>query len=256
MNKFFRYRDIVLYRVLAGLKSEARKNFLGYLWFIFEPLLTTGVLYLAMSQVTGQRGPRAVFSILIGMVIWQWFESTVMLSAGSITAKFHVHLQVPLPKWIFPLVDVGGNTARFTFAFVLVLAANFILVAAPSPALVWLPLLLVVQLALVIGASLVVSLGVTLVGDLRILVQSLLRLLFFISGIFFTAERVPEHLLPWFHANPLAVLIESHRAVLLHGRPPDLGLLAGAALVACVLLALGAVLHAHYDKRLLKLTNV
>lgn len=256
MNRLSRYKDIVFYRTLAGLKSEARKSFLGYFWFVLEPLLSTGVLYLAMSHVTGQRGPAAVFSILVGVVIWQWFESTVMLSATSITAKFHVHLQVPLPKWVFPMVDVGANTIRFAFAFSLLLVACCLLVAVPGATVAWLPILLALQFALIAGASVIVALGVTLLADLRILTQSLLRMLFFVSGVFFSADRLPEHVLPWFHANPMAVLIEAHRAVLLNGRAPDVFLLTRVGLIAALLLALGAVIHAYYDKRLLKLTNV
>jgi lipopolysaccharide transport system permease protein len=92
--------------------------------------------------------------------------------------------------------------------------------------------------------------------DLRVLLQSLFRLLFFVSGIFFTAERVPEHLLPWFHANPLTVFIESYRAIILHGHAPDAFLLCRTAVFTAFLLLAGGVVQTHFDKRLLKLTNV
>lgn len=256
MDSFFRYKDIVFYRTLAGLKSEARKNYLGYVWFLLEPLLTTGVLYFAMSHLTGQRGAGAVMTILIGMLAWQWLEGSVMLSAGSIGAKFHVHMQVPLPKYLFPLVDIGTNTIRFAFAFTLVLIASLCVAKGPSLALLWLPVLLGLQLALITGLSLIVSIGVTLVSDLRLLVQSLFRMFFFVSGIFFTAERVPAHLLPWFHANPIAVLIESYRAVILGGHAPDLPLLGTVAFTSSVLLLAGGLIQTYFDKRLLKLTNV
>ncbi|CAM3037786.1 ABC transporter permease [Rariglobus hedericola] len=256
ISHFLRYKDIVLYRTLASLKSEARKNYLGYIWFLLEPLLSTSVLYFAMSHISGQRGALAVLVILLGMVVWQWLEGSVMLSSASISAKFHVHMQVPLPKYLFPLVDIGSNTIRFAFAFSIILVASLFLGAGISLALLWLPVLLFLQLALIIGLSLIVSIGVTLVPDLRMLVQSLFRMLFFVSGIFFTAERVPANLLPYFHANPIAVLIEAYRAVLLHGRSPDIRLLGFTALLTVVLLITGGFIHNHYDKRLLKLTNV
>lgn len=255
MKTFLRYKDIIYYRTLAGLKSEARKNYLGYLWFIFEPMLSTGVLYFAMSQLTGDRGASAVLSILIGMLTWQWFEGSVMLSSGSIAGKFHVHQQVPLPKYLFPLVDIGTNTVRFAFAFSLVLLACLILAAGPGVSLLWLPVVLATQLLFIIGLSLVVSIGVTLMPDLRVLLQSLFRLLFFVSGIFFTAERVPEHLLPWFHANPITIFIESYRAIILDGHAPDVSLLARTVAMTAILLVLGAFVQTRFDKRLLKLTN-
>jgi lipopolysaccharide transport system permease protein len=256
ISHFLRYKDIVLYRILASLKSEARKNYLGYIWFLLEPLLSTSVLYFAMSHLSGQRGAVAVLIILLGMVVWQWFEGSVMLSSASIAAKFHVHMQVPLPKYLFPLVDIGTNTIRFGFAFSIILISSLFFSAGINAALLWLPVLLLLQLGLIIGLSLIVSISVTLVPDLRMLVQSLFRLLFFVSGIFFTAERVPANLLPYFHANPIAVLIESYRAVLLYGRAPDIRLLGLTALVTLVMLTAGAFIQGYYDKRLMKLTNV
>lgn len=256
MENLLRYKDIIFYRILAGLKSEARKSYLGYVWFILEPALSTGVLYFAMSHLTGQRGAAAVFTILIGTLVWQWLEGSVMLTAGSILGKYHVHIQVPLPKYLFPLVDIGTNTVRFACAFAVMLVACFLLVPSPRPlALLWLPVLLGLQLALIVGLGLLVSLGVALLPDLRMALQAIFRMLFFISGIFFTAERVPAHLLPWFHANPVAVLIESYRAVILGGHAPDFPLLTHAALGAVGLIAAGALVQAWFDKRLLKLVN-
>lgn len=256
MDSFFRYKDIVLYRTLAGLKSEARKNYLGYAWFLFEPLLSTGVLYFAMSHLTGQKGAEAVMLILLGMLAWQWFEGSVLLSSTSITAKFHVHQQVPLPKYLFPLVDIGTNTVRFAFAFSIVLIACCVIGKGPSLALLWLPVLLGLQLALIVGLSLLVSIITTLIPDLRLLLQSLFRLLFFVSGIFFTAERVPANLLPYFYANPMSALIESYRAVILDQQAPHLVRLVPVMITALVLIIAGALVQSYFDKRLLKLTNV
>lgn len=257
MEHFLRYKDIILYRILAGLKSEARKSYLGYVWFILEPALSTGVLYFAMSHLTGQRGAAAVFTILIGTLVWQWLEGSVMFSSGSILGKYHVHIQVPLPKYLFPLVDIGTNTVRFACAFALMLLACLLFVPGLQPfALLWLPILLILQLALIVGLGLIVSIVVALVPDLRMVLAAIFRMLFFVSGIFFTAERVPAHLLPWFHANPIAVLIESYRAVILGGHAPDFTLLAHAALGAIGLIAAGVIVQTWFDKRLLKLVNV
>lgn len=255
MKTFLRYKDIIFYRTLAGLKSEASKNYLGYFWFVFEPLISTAVLYFAMSHATGLRGAGAAFGILIGMIAWQWFEGSVILSSSSLATKFHVHMQVPLPKYLFPLVDIGTNTVRFACAFVLVLATCLIFGSGPSLALLWLPVVLVLQLALIVGLSLGVSIGVTLMPDLRVLIQSLFRLLFFVSGIFFTAEKIPAHLLGWYYANPMAVFIESYRGIILHGRAPDATLLLLTIPPIVLLFAIGCYVQHRYDKRLLKLTN-
>ena len=208
-----------------------------------------------MSHLTGQRGAGAVFNILLGMTAWQWFEGSVLLSANSIKAKFHIHQQVPLPKFLFPLVDISINTIRFSFAFTIIVTACLLINKGPSLALLSLPVVLAMQLLFIVGLSLIVSIAVTLFSDLLLILQSTFRLLFFVSGIFFSAERVPPHLLPYFHANPITVFIESYRTIIIDGKFPDFNLLQTALLATVVFLIVGCIIQVYFDKRLLKLTN-
>ena len=39
-----RYRDIIWYRAYAELKAEAQLNYMGYVWWLLEPLAKHGSL--------------------------------------------------------------------------------------------------------------------------------------------------------------------------------------------------------------------
>jgi lipopolysaccharide transport system permease protein len=251
-----RYKDIIIYRTYAGIKSEGRQNYLGYLWFLLEPMLSTAVLYMAFTQITGRSGPEYAVFIIVGMIIWQWFESSVMLGATAIKAKFGVLNQYDLPKYIFPVVSILVNTWKFACVFVVVLVASALLGFPPNRHFVHLPLLLFVQMMLITGVTLPLSIGVTLMNDLLTVTSSIFRLLFFISGIFFPISAVPESLLDLFFLNPMAVLIDAYRRVILENQAPDLALLGKAGIITAILFLFGLLLHAHFDKKLLKLTNV
>lgn len=257
LEQLLRHKDIVLYRAKAGIQSEARQNYLGYVWFLAEPVLNTAVLYFAWSHINGAKGFEAILTILIGMVAWGWFESSVMGAAGTIRAKYHVLNQFPLPKWTFPLVTILVNSWKSLFVFLVILAlalAN----GHASLALLWLPLIALIQLTLIVGLAVPIAIAVTLMHDLQAVISSVFRLLFFVSGLFFTAETVRQkspELLDAFLWNPVAVLIESYRAVIQRGESPDLALLGRAALLAAGCLVVGGLVHRHYDKKILKLTN-
>ena len=90
MVKISRYRDIIVYRTIAGVKAESRQNYLGYLWYVLEPLLTTVIFYLAFAKLMGRGGKEYVMFLLIGLISWQWFESSCLQAAGSIKAKLHI----------------------------------------------------------------------------------------------------------------------------------------------------------------------
>ena len=251
-----RYAGIVFYRTLAGIKSEGRQNYLGYLWFLLEPMLSTLVLYIAFSQITGKGGPDYVVFLILGMITWQWFESSCMLGATAIKAKYGVLTQFNLPKYIFPIVSIMVNTWKFLCVFVVILVTATLFGYPPNFHYVYLPGLMLLQLLLIIGVTLPLTIGATLMNDLLTVVSSIFRLLFFLSGIFFDSTLVPENLKSLFYANPMAVFIESYRMVVLHNQPPQMTHLAGAGVTSTVFLIFGIILHAYYDKKILKLTNV
>jgi lipopolysaccharide transport system permease protein len=251
-----RYCGIILYRTIAGIKSEARQNYLGYLWFLLEPLLSTIVLYIAFSKITGKGGPEYVVFIILGLLTWQWFESSCMLGATAIKTKYGVLSQFNLPKYIFPIVSILVNTWKFLCVFVVMLIVAAILGYPPNGHFIHLPGLLLFQFLLIVGITLPLSIGATLMNDLLTVVISIFRLLFFLSGIFFDVSQVPEDLRTWFYVNPMAVFIEAYRAVVIYNQTPDFARLCEATLISVGFLLLGLLLHLHYDKKILKLTNV
>jgi lipopolysaccharide transport system permease protein len=251
-----RHYGIILYRTIAGIKSEARQNYLGYLWFLLEPLLSTAVLYLAFAQIIGKAGPDYVVFLLLGILTWQWFESSCILGSTAIKAKYGVLSQFNLPKYIFPMVSILVNTWKFSCVFIVVLIIAAIFGYPPNEHFIYLPILLFLQFFLIVGVTLPLSIGATLMNDLLAVVSSIFRLLFFLSGIFFDSSLVPENLRDWFYTNPMAVFIESYRAVILNGCAPDFSHLSEAGLISLGFLLLGMSLHLYYDKKILKLTNV
>ncbi|MDR0535964.1 MAG: ABC transporter permease [Puniceicoccales bacterium] len=250
-----RYADIILYRTIAGIKSESRQRYLGYLWFFLEPLLSTSVFYVAYSQITGSRGPDSVLMILIGALLWQWFEGAIMAGANSIKSKFHVLNQCNLPKFLFPLVSIAVHTWKFLCVSVVIFLLAFFIGHPPNIHWLYLPLFFVLQLLLIISISLPISIGVTLWADLQIVVSSVFRIFFFISGIFFDSRQIPENLREYFYYNPMAVFIDAGRAILLRNEAPALEQLEIAIIVTLLLFVTAFFLHGYYDKKILKLIN-
>jgi lipopolysaccharide transport system permease protein len=108
----------------------------------------------------------------------------------------------------------------------------------PTAAYAALPLLLLLQGLVNAVASLAVAAVMPYFPDARITVDAVLRSLMLVSGIFFPIEQLPPSYHFYFYLNPLAILIESYRDVLLHGAWPvwpRLGLMGGAAAAGLVL---------------------
>ncbi len=104
----------------------------------------------------------------------------------------------------------------------------------PNSTYVALPIVLGLQLLLTMGLTQLLAAAVPFLPDLVIAVDLALQLLFFLSGIFFDAARIPADYRVLFFMNPMAALLDCYRAIMLHGQWPSLPMLLWVALLALV----------------------
>jgi len=235
------YIELVRYRVIAELRTEMARAYLGLMWWVLEPLLYMAVFYFVFGVLFQRGGPGFVPILLCGLVAWRWFDSTVRAGSVAIESNKVLIQQAYVPKWVFPLVMALTNTAKFLVVFALLL--GFLLVYGISPAASWisLPVVLAIQFGLVLGVGSLAAMAVPFVPDLKVLINNGLTLLMFLSGVFFRISDVPPSVQPFFLANPMAALIDAYRTILIHGAWPDWVALLLVALVSAGLL-LGASL--------------
>lgn len=238
------YTEFLLYRLHAELRAEALRGYLGFLWWIVEPLALMLAFYVVFGIVMQTGKENYVAFLLSGLVFWKWFDSSVRGGSMAIMAYGNLIQQVYLPKHLFPLLVVLVNTVKFLIVLGLLLI--FLLLYGISPGWNWLGLLplIMVQFALGVGLAGVFAALVPFVPDLRVAIDNGMLLLMFLSGIFFDLSSVPEGVAQYLRLNPMAGLIENYRGVLLEGQWPDMVLVAvlGAVAFAFVLLA-GFLLH-------------
>jgi lipopolysaccharide transport system permease protein len=242
------YLELVWYKALADLRSEASRAYLGALWWVLEPLLYMTVFYLVFGLLLYRGGEGYIAFLLCGLIVWRWFGSCISRGVNAITANSGLMLQVYLPKYLFPLIVIVTQTVKFLFVFALLLV--YLIVVEYRLDLAWLtlPVLLVVQFVFTAACTAIVAAVVPFLPDLRILISSALTLLFFMSGIFYDITSFPEQVQFYFQLNPMATLIENYRLVLLEGQAPSWLDLIGVSVVSGAGMALAIYLLVRYDR--------
>ena len=261
LHELYRYSHIVRYQTYAGLKAEISRTYLGVVWWLLEPTLAAVTMHivfgflLASGTSPASAAKRADFFpfLLVGTFAWQWFHNSVMLAANSIILKSGVMQQVYLPKAIFPLVSVLNGTWKFICTFAVMTVVLWLLGYPPSPAYLALPAIMLAQFALNLGVGLPLSVWIPYFRDGAAVIGALLGFLGMASGIFFRPSQIPAQYAPFVNYNPLANLLTAYRTVLLDRRWPDWLALGRVALIAGVLLTIGAAVLRRFD---LKLTKV
>jgi len=250
-----KYSELVLYGVYSDLRTEVARRFLGILWWVIEPVMYMAVFYVIFGLGLRQGDTEYVPFLLCGLVAWKWFDGSVRQAGLAIKSNAGLIQQIFVPKYIFALIQVLSNA--FKFLIVLSLLLGFLLLVGKHPSFEWLGLapLLLVQLLLTLSVGLLLSALIPFAQDLKQVIDNLLMLMMFMSGIFFDVQQLPATLRVILEFNPMLQLIQAYRSILLHNQWPDWASLASVALASLpILLLAGLVLHRferHYPKLML-----
>jgi len=222
-----------------ALKAEANRYYLGYLWWVLEPLLWVGVFYFVFYVLLGSGAPGFLLFLAVGKLFFIWFSKTVNYAGNSLTNNAGLIGRMALPKTVFPLavvVECGYRQMAVLGVLLVILLINGV-----SPQLHWLWLIpiIAVQLLLIVLCSCVAALLVAFKRDFALLINLGMIFLLFVSGIFWdirdiVSERAMDMLLIW---NPMAFLLHSYRQVLLWQELPNLTHLIALGVLLSVLLA-------------------
>lgn len=221
---------------------------MGVAWWVLDPLLNTCVYFLVFG-VFLNRGVENFFPFLIiGLVAWRWFGTNVAQGGKSILRNVSFVRQVSFKKIVFPLSVIMTNTYQFCFSvgFLLVVLALYKL--WPQEQYLALPVLLLVESLLILAIVLPLSAITPFFPDLGPITDHTLHIMFFLSAVMYPIEILPPQIQHLLYYNPMVVIIDGFRDVLMYHRWPNWTAL---GIVACCSLPgiyLGAYLIARFDR--------
>ncbi len=245
MNRFIkdvkRYWNYTKYSARSDLKDEVASSYLNWLWWILDPLLFMCV-YTFIALVVFQKGAKyfPVF-VFIGLTFWTFFNKTVLQSVKLMRSNSAIVSKVYLPKFmlIFNRVMVNGFKMLVSFGLTVIL---MIIYRIPISWNVFYIIPIVVELILFTFGicCFMLHFGV-FVDDLYNVMQVVLKLLFYLTGIFYDiSARVAE---PWntrlLSINPVSMLIQSARLCLLYEETPYIRLMVIWGIVSAALCIFG-----------------
>ena len=163
--------------------------------------------------------------------------------------------QVQLPPIVFPLIAMLSDTVKFFFIFLLLVVILWALGYPPNAAYWALPILFFAIFLAAAGAGFIVSALVPLVPDLRFVIEQVLMVVMFLSAVIFPLDQVPPSL-KWLMAlNPIAVVMDDARGILMHGQLPNWVGLWKVYVISIVLCAIGVASVRAFAPRFPKLAS-
>jgi lipopolysaccharide transport system permease protein len=215
MWSLFRYRELVRNLVLKDLKLKYRDSVLGFLWSLASPLL----LILVYSFVFGHilRGGPANFAyfLTVGILPWNFFAQSLMMSTGSILDNGSLIRKVALPMEVFPVTTVLFNLAQFLFALMVFFPMAWLFFEVPL-AWSWVSFLpiLVLHVVFTVGLCFIVSTATVFYRDVRHFTEIFLMLIFWLTPIIYDVQSAPPALKKVLYMNPFSYFVLAYQDAL------------------------------------------
>ncbi len=209
------------------MKAEVANSYLGWLWWVLDPLLFMLVYTFIAVAVFKKGGLYFPVFVIIGLTVWNFFNKTVSQSVSLMKKNKGIITKIYVPKHVLLMQSLLVNGFKMCISFGLVLVF-MVVFRVPFTLYIFCCLPYLIMLCVItfgIG-SVCMHLGV-FVEDLQNIVTVGLRLVFYLSGVFYNVvESLPEPYNRWLlHVNPVAVAIDGCRNALLYQKAPEWGFL-------------------------------
>lgn len=238
--------DLVAALVGRDVKLRYRRSVLGLAWSQAGPLMSLAVLSFVFTRVVPLGIDDYPAFVLIGLLAWNWFSSSIAAAAQSISSSGDLVRRPRFPVPLLPVVVIGSQLTHFLLALPVMLVAAVLATGRIPVTAVALPAVVAVQGLLLVGPAWIVAALNVPYRDVGHLVGVVLVPLFYATPVFYDASSVPEGARTLYRLNPLVHLVEGYRDALLFGRWPRPGplllvVVVGAALAAGGLRLFGAL---------------
>lgn len=245
INELWKRRDLMLYLVTSGLKAENRNTFLGYLWWLLDPFLNIIVYYFLVVVIMKRGSPDYSQFLVIGMVVFRYFSTSISLSSGAIVNNAGIITQVYLPKAIFSFGTVLSQTINFLFGLIVVEILLFFFHVSQGIELICLPLIIVVQLLFQLAISLFLSYICVFIRDFKNIVGHIIMILHFVAPVIWEIKFLPAKYAWVVKYDPLAWILNAYRDVMMYKTFPNFKLLL-LLMIMSIVFILG--MFVFYDK--------
>ena len=174
------------YATKSGLKSEVASSHLSWLWWILDPILFMLVYWFIFMVIFGQKKEYFHIFVFVGLSMWNLFNKTV---SGSV--------RIVIVMMLWSHVPVSYNVIYVIPIFVDLILITF-------------------------GVSAILAHFGVFFDDLKNITNVGLRILFYMSGIFYViTDRVNEAIATLLlKVNPVGFLIDACRSSLVYCETP------------------------------------
>jgi len=180
-------RALLAELVRTDFKLRYQGSALGYAWSLLRPLLLFIILYIVFAKFLklGTEVPHFPVYLLLGIVIWNFFNEMTVQSLGSIVGRGDLIRKIRIPRWIIVLSTSISTLINLFLNLLVVVVFLFINHVDLLRTTLWLPLILLEVYIFALGLSLFLSAAYVKYRDVNYIWEVILQAGFYLTPILY-----------------------------------------------------------------------
>lgn len=252
-GKFRTQFQLIYPMAAAELKAESGHTVGGMLWWFADPILSILVYYIAFSYILQTGGKDFIAFLCVGTLTWRWFQCSLLRGSGAILDATAILHKVYLHKSVLVGVCLLADALKFLVTLLPLFGFVLLLGYPPSPQWIALPLVIISQGLFIMACVGCLAALTPLMPDLRNILQHVLQLLIFVSGVFFDVTMISPSLKRLVILNPMTGIIQGYRDCLLYQQWPDFRYLGVVMLVSLIGMVAAWMMIHRFDREYIKI---
>lgn len=229
LSSFGRNRRLIIEMTKREIKKRYQGSIFGLAWAFINPLLMLTVYTFVFSVVFEMRWgvsgneSRIDFALLLftGLIIFGVFSEAMNGSPGLIIGNVNYVKKVIFPLEILTWVSVGASLFHSLVNVIILLVVQFLFKGFFPLTAFLLPITLFPIILLSLGISWFLSSLGAYFRDISQVLVFFTTILMFTSAVFFPLSSLPKNYHRWLKLNPIALIIDECRKILIYGQSPD-----------------------------------
>jgi len=256
-----RDHEIIYNLVVKELKIRYRGSYLGFLYALLNPLVSTVVFAVVFTFIIRIKMEHYGLYLLTGFMPWIFFQQSLSESATSIIRNANLIKKVMFPREIFPISSILACLVNFALG-ICVMLPFLAAYGHISARWAYLPLILIVHLVFTFGLGLFLSSTNVMFRDIGNLVEIVIFVWFYASPIIYPLQMLQtklhemgwDGLLTLYLMNPMASIMVLYRHALFAPESPEVLRVAApvAVITAFLTLILGQLVFRKLQKNFAK----
>jgi ABC-2 type transport system permease protein len=239
LKTFWKRRELLWELVKRGIKLKYRKSYLGIIWSLLEPILSTIVLTVVFGTLLGRGGRDFPLYVLCGRLLYSFFASSTKSAARSIRMNAPMIKKVYIPKYLYPLSSILFNYIITGISLLVLIPLCVYCRVYPRLHMFYVILPFAVLFVLTYGCGMILATISVFFRDMEYLWDVLLTLIMYSSAIMYYPEKLMKSGYYWIlKFNPLFCVITNFRDAIM-GQPMEWNYLLTALEIGIVLSLIG-----------------